>query len=60
MNLPLKELFYEFGDTESVGNSWPQVHHIIDQGNLSDDRLSAGAHHQGFDVTNSQTNQEVH
>ena len=60
MKLPLKELFYEFRDTESVGNSWPQVHHVIDQGNLSDDRFSAGALHQSLDVTYSQTNEEVH
>ena len=59
MQLPLKQLFYEFRDTESV-NCWPQVHHIIDQVYLSDDWYSAGAVHQGLDVTDSQANQEVH
>ena len=60
MKLPLKQLFYEFRDTESVGNCWPQVHHIIDQVNLSDDGFSAGTLHQGSNVTDSQANEEVH
>ena len=60
MKLPLKQLFDICRDTESVGNCWPQVHHIIDQVNLWDDRFSAGALHQGLDITDSQTNEEVH
>ena len=60
MKLPLKQLFYEFRDTDSVGNCWPQVHHILDQVNLWDDRFSASTLHKGLDVTNSQTNEQVH
>ena len=36
------------------------VHHLIDHVYLGDDRLSPGDLHQGPDVTDSQTNQEVH
>ena len=60
MKLPLKQLFYEFRDTESVDECWSHVHHIIDQLYLCDDGLSAGALHQGLDITDSQTNEEVH
>ena len=60
MRLPLKQLFYESRDTESVDEGWSQVHHIIDQVNLCDDGSSFGALHQGLDVTDSQANEEVH
>ena len=38
----------------------PEVHDITNQVDLGDDRLSSGNCHQGIDVTDSQTNQEVH
>ena len=53
-------MFYEGRDTESVDMSRPQVHHVIDQVNLWDDWPSAGALHQGSNVTDSQTYEEVH
>ena len=36
------------------------IHHFIDHVDLGDDGLLPGNLHQGSDVTNSQTNQEVH
>ena len=58
--LPLKKLFDERWDTEFVEESWPHFHHVIDKLNLGDDRAPAGALHQGLDVADSQTNEEVH
>ena len=53
-------MFDERRDTEFVEGSWPHVHHVIDKLNLGDDWASAGALHQGLDVADSQTNEEVH
>ena len=43
-----------------VGDCVPEVHDITDQVDLGDDGLSSGNCHQGIDVTDSQTDQEVH
>ena len=53
-------MFDECRDTVFVEESWPHVHHVIDKLNLADDWASAGALHQGLDVADSQTNEEVH
>ena len=36
------------------------IHHFIDHVDLGDDRLTPGNLHQGPDVTDCQTDQEVH
>ena len=43
-----------------VGNGVASVRHLIDHVNLGYDGLLSGALHQGLDVTDSQTNEEVH
>lgn len=53
-------MFYVSRDTEFVDGSGLQVHHVVDELNLGEDRSSAGVLHQGLDVTYGQTNEEVH
>ena len=53
-------MFYVCRDTEFVDGSGLQVHHVVDELNLGEDRSSAGVLHQGLDVTYGQTNEEVH
>ena len=57
---PLKKLFYAFRNKEVIDARGPMIHHLIDHVDLGDDGLPPGILHQGPNVTDSQTNQEVH
>ena len=59
-SVPLKKLFDTFWNKEVVNEGGPMVHHFIDHVDLGDDGLPPGFLHQGADITDSQTNQEVH
>ena len=59
-SLPFKKLFDAFWNKEVVNEGGPVIHHFIDHVDLRNDRLPSGILHQGPDVTDSQTNQEVH
>ena len=59
-SVPLKKLFDTFWNKEVVNEGGLMVHHFIDHVDLGDDGLPPGFLHQGPDITDSKTNQEVH
>ena len=57
---PVKKFLYSLWEAVLICECVPEVHDITDQVDLGDDGLSSGNCHQGIDVTDSQTDQEVH
>ena len=57
---PFKKLFDTFWNKEVVDEGGPMIHHLVDHVDLGDDGLPPGNLHQGPNVTDCQTNQEVH
>ena len=57
---PLKKLFNALRNKEVVDARGPMIHHLIDHVDLRDDGLPPGDLHQGSNVADCQTNQEVH
>ena len=57
---PLKQLFDAFWNKKVVNKGGPMIHHFIDHVDLGDDGLPPGDLHQGSNVTDRQTDQEVH
>ena len=60
LSSPFKKLFNTFWNKEVVDEGGSMIHHLIDHVDLRDDGLTPGNLHQGPNVTDCQTDQEVH